>query len=163
MIVMLAIPAYIYAQGVVEVYTYDNDGSYTNIRSAPSGRVVYKIPTSESVEMSVTSPRNGWWKIVGGSYFDIDQNDRIMSGSSSGYWIHYTCIGAETRNYGGQKLYLRATPSSRGRVTYSFTDGIILRPIDVKGNWVKVKTEDGRHQGWISKDWLCASIFTTCG
>ena len=39
---------------------------------------------------------------------------------------------------------------------------IELRPIDVKGSWVKVKTTDGKHEGWIESDWLCGNSLTNC-
>ena len=38
----------------------------------------------------------------------------------------------------------------------------MLRPVDIRGNWVKVKTIDGKHTGWIESEWLCGNPLTNC-
>lgn len=144
------------------VFFYDLNGKYTNIRNAPNGKIVDKVPTSSDGMLLVENPVNGWWVICDNSYFEPDGGIYKFSGSRSGYYIHYSCIGIGTRNYGGQTLYLRATPSARAKVVYSFKEEITLRPIDVKGDWVKVKTMDGKHTGWIEAEWLCGNSVTNC-
>ena len=152
------------AQNNVLVILVDNDGTFTNVRNAPKGKVVDKISTDAAAVMSLTSPQNGWWRIKGDTYEDYE-NDRTVrfSGSTSGYWIHYSCVGFLTRNYGGQRLSLRATPSDKGKVVYSFSEPeTLLRPVNVKGNWIKVRTKDGKHEGWIHDEWLCSNPLTVC-
>lgn len=144
----------------LSVFSVDYDGPYTNIRNAPKGAIVSKVKTSEDAMFEVTSPRNGWWRIVGDSYDLPDREDIMLKGSSKGYWIHYSTIGIGTRNYGGQTLTLRSTPG--GKAVYSFKEEITLRPIDIKGGWVKVKTVDGKHTGWIEEEWLCGNPLTNC-
>ncbi len=145
---------------VLDVYTYDSNGTYTNIRNAPKGSVVDRIPTESTAMFDVETPRNGWWKIVDNSYSLPDQDAVNLKGSKTGYWIHYSVLGIGTRNYGGQKLSLRSKPS--GKVVYSFTEEIMLRPVDIMGSWVKVKTIDGKHTGWIESEWLCGNPLTNC-
>ena len=146
----------------LRVYIYDNDGPYTNIRNAPKGKVTAKIPTNSDAMMMVVKCVNGWWQIENGEYWLPDDGDKKLKGSTTGYWIHKSCIAVSSRNYGGQELSLRKSPSSQAAATYSFKDEIMLRPIDIKGDWVKVQTLDGKHSGWIESEWLCGSSVTNC-
>ena len=54
------------------VFTADNSGKFTNVRNAPKGKVVDKIPTSECAMMGVEKPTNGWWKIIGNTLQTYD-------------------------------------------------------------------------------------------
>ena len=85
-----------------------------------------------------------------------------LKGSTTGYWIHYSVLGMGTRNYGKEKLTLRQSPNAKSAAVYSFTKEIVLRPMDIKGDWVKVKTIDGKYTGWIEADWLCGNSLTNC-
>jgi SH3-like domain-containing protein len=67
-----------------------------------------------------------------------------------------------TRNYGGQTLYLRKSPSASAPVVYKFKEEITLRPMEIKGDWVKVQTSDGKFTGWIEEEWLCGNALTNC-
>jgi hypothetical protein len=143
------------------VYIDDNNGPYTNIRNAPKGKVIDKIPTKEIAMIGVEKPTNGWWKIIGTTY-DTGDKEGVLKPSATGHWIHYSVLGMGTRNYGGQTLYLRKNPSATAPVVYTFKDEILLRPIDIKGDWVKVQTSDGKYTGWIEEEWLCGNALTTC-
>lgn len=143
------------------VFTYDNNGKFTNVRIAPKGKVVDKIPTDVSAMIGVEKPTNGWWKIVGDTYATGDFEGKLK-GSTTGYWIHYSVLGMGTRNYGGQTLYIRKDPSASAPVVHKFKKEIVLRPIDIKGDWVKVQTSDGKYTGWIEEEWLCGNALTNC-
>ena len=72
---------------------------------------------------------------------------RKLKGSATGYWIHYSVLGMGTRNYGGQTLYIRQSPSANAPVVFKFKEEEILRPMDIKGDWVKVQTYDD----WVDR------------
>ena len=153
----------------VDVYIYDTDGPFSNVRNSPRGKVVDRIPVDASAMFSVEKPQNGWWRIVGDSYTclgqgneDSDFLDVELKGSTTGYWIHYSVIAVGTRNYGGQHLPLRREPSKRAAVTYTLKEEQLVRPTEVKGRWVKVKTLDGKGEGWIEDEWLCGNALTNC-
>ena len=143
------------------VFTYDNSGKFTNVRNAPKGKVVDKIPTEVCAMIGVEKPTNGWWKMVDNSY-DTGDNEGTLKGSTTGYWIHYSVLAMGTRNYGGQTLYIRQSPSASAPVVYKFKKEIQLRPMDIKGEWVKVQTTDGKYTGWIEEEWLCGNSLTNC-
>ncbi len=151
----------------VNVYIFDSDGPYSNVRNSPNnGRVVDRIPVDVSAMLTVERPVNGWWRIKGNSYEALDNGgdlkEYVLKGSTTGYWIHNSVIGVGTRNYGGERLHLRAEPRSDARVTFTIRSEQIVRPIDVRGSWVKVKTLDGRGTGWIEAEWLCGNSLTNC-
>ena len=143
------------------VFTYDNSGKFTNVRNAPKGKVVDKIPTEVCAMIGVEKPTNGWWKIIGDTY-DTGDDEGTLKGSTTGYWIHYSVLAMGTRNYGGQTLYIRQSPSASAPVVYKFKKEIQLRPMDIKGEWVKVQTFDGKFTGWIEAEWLCGNSLTNC-
>ena len=143
------------------VFTYDNSGKFTNVRNAPKGKVVDKIPTEVCAMIGVEKPTNGWWKIIGDTY-DTGDDEGTLKGSTTGYWIHYSVLAMGTRNYGGQTLYIRQSPSASAPVVYKFKKEIQLRPMDIKGEWVKVQTTDGKYTGWIEEEWLCGNSLTNC-
>lgn len=142
-------------------FTWDKKGKFTNVRNAPNGKIVDRIPTSEAAMIGVEKPTDGWWKIVGDNYDTGDSQVKIKS-SDTGCWIHYSVLALGTRNYDNQKLTLRKSPDEKSAVVYQFTDEILLRPMDIKGDWVKVKTIDGKYTGWIEEEWLCGNSLTNC-
>ena len=148
----------------LSVYISDSNGEFTNVRNAPGGKVVAKIPTSKIVMLEVTSPQNGWWQIDGGTvnYTGDDDEEVTLKGSSTGYWIHHSVIAVGTRNYGGETLHLRKSPDNKSAAVFSFKEEMQLRPLEVRGDWVKVKTADGKHTGWIESEWLCDNPLTNC-
>ncbi|MCR4604148.1 MAG: SH3 domain-containing protein [Prevotella sp.] len=150
----------------VSVYIYDTDGPFTNVRSSPKGKVVDKIPVDRSATLLLTKATNGWWRIVDNCYGAFDEDGDFvevkLKGSTTGYWIHYSTIAVGTRNYGGEDLPLRSQPSKRASVSFTLKGEQLVRPIDVKGDWVKVKTLDGRGTGWIEVEWLCDNPLTNC-
>jgi hypothetical protein len=150
------------AQSVV-AFLADSNGDYTNVRNAPKGKIVTKLGHDSSLIFVLDHPKNGWWRIVGNSYEIAEEGKDVkLKGSKTGYWIHASCVGFGTRNYGGQKLTLRKSPSNKAAVTYSFNKEIILHPLEVHGAWVKVMTGDGKHTGWIEDEWICANPLTNC-
>ncbi len=155
------------AQAQVDVYIYDNDGPFTNVRNSPgNGKVVAKIPVDASAMFTVTTPTNGWWRIEDDSYErlfeDSDWKEVKLTGSTTGYWVHNSVIAVETRNYGNQKLPLLKEPKKNSKVNCTLTGEQLVRPIDVRGDWVKVKTLDGKCSGWVDGVWLCGNPVTTC-
>lgn len=149
---------------VLGVFISDDTGTPTNVRNAPNGKVVAKLNPDSGIMLAVESQKNGWWKIENGYYSDPDKDfeDEYLTGSTTGYWIHYSVLALGTRNYGGQTLRLRKSPSARAASVYSFKEEIKLRPLEIKGDWVKVKTFDGKHTGWIEIEWLCGNSVTNC-
>lgn len=159
-VLLTALSATVNAQSI-GVFTWDSKGKFTNVRNAPNGKIVDRIPTSEAAMIGVEKPTNGWWKIVGNDY-DMGDFQGTLKGSSTGYWIHYSVLAMGTRNYGKEKLTLRKLPDAKSVVVYSFTEEILLRPIEIKDDWVKVKTTDGKYTGWIEIEWLCGNSLTNC-
>ena len=142
------------------VYLVDPDPS-TNVRNAPRGKVVDRIYSDSIPMLEVKNPRNGWWQIDGGCYDTMNGYEVDLKGSTTGYWIHHSVIGVGSRNYGGEHLPLRQAPSKSASVVYTLRQESILHPLDLQGDWVKVKTPDG-HIGWIESEWLCSNPVTNC-
>ncbi len=146
----------------IGVYIYDNDGDFTNIRNAPKGKIVFKLPSREGVMIGVDKVVNGWWHLVSNKAYSGDF-DYTISGSTTGYWIHSSVIAVGTRNYGGQKITLFKEPSEKSAAIFSFTGERQLRVLDMKGEeWVKVRTIDGKYTGWVDRNWLCGNSLTNC-
>ena len=153
------------ASAQIGAYVLDNVGEYTNIRNAPRGKVVKRLTREYSymIMMRVRNVRDGWWEIVPNTLVTADDGMMVNLDNVEGpCYIHYSVIALDTRNYGGQRLCLRKSPSKDGAVTFSFLDEISVRPIGVRGGWVKVQTTDRKHTGWIEYKWLCPNPLTDC-
>lgn len=163
---VLAMAAFaIYANAQIGAYVLDDVGKYTNIRNAPRGKVVKRLTREYSymIMMRVRNVRDGWWEIVPNTLVTADDGMMVNLDNVEGpCYIHYSVIALDTRNYGGQRLCLRKSPSKDGAVTFSFLDEISVRPIGVRGGWVKVQTTDRKHTGWIEYKWLCPNPLTDC-
>ena len=152
------------AQDTISVYLSDDDPTgLTNIRNKPMGAKVMQLSSDDIYIFSLTSPQDGWWKIVELWTVEDDVTDSLAGSDTGEYWVHYSVLGIGTRNYGqNEKLPLRSEPSKRAAVSYTLKGEQTVHPIDVKGSWVKVKTADGKGQGWVEDEWLCSNPLTTC-
>lgn len=146
---------------ILSVYILDSDGPVTNLRDKPKGAVVGQIPTTETVILNLDMAENGWWHLVNGEVWTVE-NDSIIVVNDGDAWIHNSVLGVATRNYGGERLNLREAPNETSKVAHSFSEEIQVRPIDITGEWVRVKTLDGKHSGWIQREWLCGNPLTNC-
>lgn len=165
LVTLVALVAVVVGYGQsLSVYISDSNGEFTNVRNGPKGKVVGKIPTSKIVMLTVVSPKDGWWQIDEGKVYYTGDDDEVVTfkGSSTGYWIHHSVLGLGTRNYGGETLRLRKLPDTKSAVVFSFKEEMFVMPLEVRGDWVKVKTADGKHEGWIDSEWLCDNPLTTC-
>lgn len=140
----------------VEVYIGSSEEQVA-LYDAPNGKKIRTL-SQDDYMFSVCEPKNGWWRIC--SNISPMDADKITVGSS--VWIHYSQLSVGTRNYGGQTLSLYAEPSARSKVVYSFNKELSLRPLEIKGKWCKVQTEDKKYTGWILEEWLCDNPVTNC-
>ena len=152
----------------LDVYILDPTDTDTNVRSAPKGKVVAKIPAEGIWMLAVSKPRNGWWQINNGMYYDAvpDNNpdgDAFISlhGSTTGYWIHSSCIGFGLVGNGSGHKFL-AAPDNKARAVYISRIDEQVHPLELRGDWVKVVTLDGKHTGWIPTYLICDNPLTTC-
>lgn len=151
----------------VEAYLFDLVGNFTNIRVAPNGAVKAKLNHEGEYEpcFSLVDYKNGWWKIADcyDATGESPEGEKLCKKAVGGY-IHYSCVGIGTRNYGGQHIHLYATANHKSKVVYTIKEETTVRPVGVAlgGSWVKVKTADGKHEGWIQSEWLCSNPLTNC-
>ena len=152
------------AMSPLQAFVADTDGPVTNIRSKPNGPIVMTLPTTSCYIVNLDGAKNGWWQISW--VVDCFEDEPIeLKGSPTGkYWIHYSVLGLNTRNYGHQRWCLRKSPSSNSRAVYWFAQERQFKPMDISrdGDWVKVKTDDLRTTGWIEIWNLCDNPLTTC-
>jgi hypothetical protein len=150
------------AQNTFTAFLWDND-DVSNVRDRPKGKVVMSLSADEPYTFDLTTPRNGWWRIESFWNPANADEDTSLEGSSTGeYWIHYSVIAVGTRNYGGEDVYLRAAPDEDANVVAVFNEEVILRPMDISGDWVKVKLDNTEIVGWIEVEWLCGNPLTNC-
>ena len=145
-----------------QVWAYIVDDTPTNVRCEPKGAVAFTLPCDWSYIVCLSDPTNGWWRLRYAEIAEEAEEVRLAGSSTEEYWVHYSVVGIGTRNYGNQRLVLRAQPFEAAAVVYSFTEELSLHPLEVNGDWVKVVTPDGQHTGWIDSEWLCSNPLTNC-
>lgn len=147
-----------------QVYAYiiDGSGTPTNVRNAPSGKVVQSLVNGESYVVELLSVNGNWWKIdpVVEIYGDTDR-ELTLTGSKSGYWIHNSLLQFTVA--GDPTGCLRVKPSWKSKaVKMSESTEMQFRPLAISGKWVKVVTTNGRSTGWMHQSKICYNPLTTC-
>ena len=163
LIMVFAISAY--AQTSASAYILDKSGTPTNVRNAPNGKVVQKLPDVDGgYVVELLEVKNNWWRIdpVIEIYGDEDRELKLQ-GSKTGYWIHNSVL--QFNIAGDPENVLRETPSPKGKplkLTPSYLMEVGLCPLEIRGEWIKVVTTDKRHTGWMPIDRICSNPLTTC-
>ena len=155
----LAVTFGVSAPDALYAYIADYGDTLTNIRNAPNGKVVRTVKSGSGYVVELIKPVNGWWKIDATieQWGDEDVEEQL-EGSSTGYWVHHSVIGFTGTGEGTSFIYSK--PSRKSRKICEYHE--LMHPVDVKGNWVKVKTHDGRYTGWIHRNNICFNPLTTC-
>lgn len=165
-ILTMIITMSVYAQTGASAYIFDETGTPTNVRNAPNGKLVQKLPNIDGgYVVSLLEVKNNWWKIdpVVEIYGGEDEDHVNLKGSTTGYWVHYSVLAFTIA--GEQENVLRKTPSPRGKLlklTPSYLFEVGLRPLEIQGEWIKVITTDKRYTGWMPIDRICDNPLTTC-
>lgn len=136
------------------------------ICNAPNGKVVDKLPKDGNYIMLIDKIVDGWCHIEDGRAVcaACAEQDEVYSfhGSTSGYWIHNSVIGAKGLGSGGITLY--TSPSEKSKVTFKSDDYTIFHPIELHGEWLKVyvTVRGVKKEGWMKTDNICSNPLTNC-
>ena len=140
-----------------------DEGQGTNILNKARGATVMTLSSDFDYIFNLTAPQDGWWKVLEIWRVGDDDSEVVLEGSDTGeYWIHHSALGLATRNYGQEELYLREAPDEGAKVIYTFNKELLLMPLDIQGDWVKVKVDGYDIIGWIEAEWLCSNPLTNC-
>ena len=67
---------------------------------------------------------------------------------------------------GERENVIRTQPSRNAALVKitepSYLAEIELRPLEIRGKWIKVVTTDKRYTGWMPIDRICSNPLTTC-
>lgn len=151
-----------------DLYISDTDGAYTNVRNAPSGTVVKQLPTSATFALTVVACRNGWFRIDKSSLECMDLTPAqaakySLKNVKGECWVHGSVLGCTTMGDGSLRGQLRVNPTaSSARVKTRTNDWTLLRPVEMRGKWLKVQTSNKKISGWLPIEEICSNPVTTC-
>lgn len=143
----------------IEMIRFDNDGK-TNVRNAPGGKVVDSIPEGGSYTLFIDKIQNGWCHIWKGETVEEEEGVTKKFKGATDFWIHSSVIGANGMGDGRVTLY--STPSKSSKVVYKSKEWTIIRPVEIKGKWLKVRVDGKKTEGWIRTDEICSNPLTNC-
>ena len=164
--VIMVIALSVNAQTGAGAYICDNSGTPTNVRNAPNGKIVQKLPeVNGGYVVSLLEVKNKWWKVdpIVEIYGDEEDEYVELKGSKTGYWLHYSVL--QFNIAGEHENVLRQTPSAKGKplkLGTSYLMEVGLHPLESRGEWIKVITTDNRYTGWMPIDKICDNPLTTC-
>lgn len=164
--VIMVITLSVNAQTGAGAYICDNSGTPTNVRNAPNGKIVQKLPeVNGGYVVSLLEVKNKWWKVdpIVEIYGDEEDEYVELKGSKTGYWLHYSVL--QFNIAGEHENVLRQTPSAKGKplkLATSYLMEVGLHPLEIRGEWIKVITTDNRYTGWMPIDKICDNPLTTC-
>ena len=163
---MLVMTMSVFAQTQARAYILDESGSPTNVRNAPNGKVVKTLPGIDGgYVVQLLECKNNWWKIdpLIDIYGSDDEDHISLKGSKTGYWVHNSVLAFGIA--GEQKNVIREKPSAKAKplkLTSSYLFEVALRPLEIKGGWIKVITTDKKYTGWMPISKICDNPLTTC-
>lgn len=111
-----------------------------NMRSAPNTRSEVLWGLGRGYPLSVVGRRGNWVQV---SDFESDRGWVLRSLTNK---TPHHIVKARVAN-------LRGTPTTRGRVVGKLQYGDVLRTLERRGEWVKVRSERGA-TGWVSRPLL---------
>jgi len=133
-------------QPVMQVKIIDKDPKGTNLRDAPSGKVIYTVPFKPENELEratvVIQGKKGQW-------FKVELDD-----GKSG-WMHSSVLGLRSGATEDGPCTLRQSPSEKARAVIRPGEDAVLQLIDYtteKEFWIKVRHTDAKgvqHDGWV--------------
>lgn len=135
--------------------------SKVNIYGAPNGKVVFTTNNTKDYSLEVLKIENGWCLVHGNVIYPNGDDAELvnLSGSSTGqYWIKAADLGAN--GIGNAKL--RATPNKNAKVLMTVTEDTLVEPVELRGEWVKVREVKTKKEGWMLREELCSNPLTTC-
>jgi len=107
------------------------------MRTGPSARHAAKWTLSRGYPLTVTGRQGAWLRVRD---FENDQG-----------WVLRSHTGATPHHVAkASVLNIRGTPSTRGRIVGKAAYGDVLRTLERRGDWVKVRHERGT-VGWVSR------------
>ena len=132
-----------------------------DIRTEPNGKVVFSTENNKEYSLDILKIENGWCLIHDNKIYPNGDDDGIveLKGSTTGqYWIKAAALGA----HGRSESLLRTTPDMGGKVLMKVTEDDLVEPIELRGEWVKVRDVKTKKEGWMLKEELCSNPLTTC-
>ena len=137
----------------------DADPAGTNLRSAPSGEVLGVLPFSTGLRIvRVLESKKGWFRV---QPFPIEEYE--IEGASTvpaEGWMHGSVLAlcACASEDGAPWLYV--SPSWNADSDIKVPEGTPLRPLERKGEWLKVRTsQNGKSvERWVNEQQVWASV-----
>ena len=146
-------------EAALQVYVFDPTGTPTNVRATPGGAVTGTLPVGGEYLVTLAGCKKNWCRA---SAIETIEGEPVALAKGGGRWLHSSVLAFSTRNYGEQKLTLRAQPDEKAASVFSFTNERALRPLDVRAGWVQAETLDKKHRGWLQTEWVCGNPMTNC-
>ena len=145
-------------------YASSPDQTDVNVRATPGGTIVFKLDHNEpGYTVDLYEVWNGWFRISP-QIETVDQGPIVLKSKQA--WIHGSQLGADTRNYGGEKLTFRTRPDANSPIAFTIEEEIGVSYVDMVKGWIKVKYTPKKSRksliGWIETEWLCPNPVTTC-
>ena len=145
-------------------YASSPDQTDVNVRATPGGTIVFKLDHNEpGYTVDLYEVCNGWFRISP-QIETVDQGPIVLKSKQA--WIHGSQLGADTRNYGGEKLTFRTRPDANSPIAFTIEEEIGVSYVDMVKGWIKVKYTPKKSRksliGWIETEWLCPNPVTTC-
>lgn len=138
LVLFLSMSAFVSAAQAQQMVSVARDA--VNMRSAPGARSTVNWALARGYPLQVVARRGAWLQVR-----DFENDRGWVARSMTGRTPHHV-VKARVAN-------LRGTPSTRGRLVGKASYGDVLRTLERRGEWVKVKRADGR-SGWVARSLL---------
>ena len=156
----------------VDAFVTDTDPAGLNIRDAPKGKIIAKIPTQDgsAVLLKIMDSNKGWFKVKDISIIDSE----LDYGHLPVGWVYGSMIATEIKlgNYEtGIAFYESPHKTSAKGIELYHVEGKkslpkIKRMMGCQGEWLHVETFKTKNNsaaiGWLAPKNQCSNPVTTC-
>lgn len=117
------------------------DADMINLRSGPGSKYKVLWELGRGYPLKVIGSKGSWYRVID---FENDKG-----------WVYKKLVGRTPHLVVKKRaINLRSGPSTRYKIVRQAKRGVVLRTLESKTGWVKVRHDEENVEGWVKRDLL---------
>lgn len=117
------------------------DADMINLRSGPGSKYKVLWELGRGYPLKVIGSKGSWYRVID---FENDKG-----------WVYKKLVGRTPHLVVKKRaINLRSGPSTRYKIVRQAKRGVVLRTLESKPGWVKVRHDEENVEGWVKRDLL---------
>ncbi len=126
---------------VVQAKMVSVDADMINLRSGPGSKYKVLWELGRGYPLKVIGSKGSWYRVID---FENDKG-----------WVYKKLVGRTPHLVVKKRaINLRSGPSTKYKIVRQAKRGVVLRTLESKTGWVKVRHDEENVEGWVKRDLL---------